>query len=696
MQIMDVGINFFEKNINMALELINFGNFYYDVLEDKTFWSDTMFNIFDVDYEVVPAYNKVLEIIHPEDCEYFHNKYQNALIKKKGFSAEYRIIRRDGEIRVINQYVDLIINDQNQVVKLLGTSVDVTEQRKIHQELKENKKKIRDISNMLEVGIWSKDKKTGQYIFCSKGFETICGYSPYEFEQNLVQWKDIVYKEDVEKFLSRNEKLKDGKVQNFQYRIVHKNGAIKWVQDETIPTFDSNGELIELDGIITDISEQKVNEEQMTYLAYHDYLTGLPNRRMFKNELSALIEKSVLLGTEFALMYLDIDGFKRINDTFGHLIGDKLLSKISSKLKKCIDEQDLICRMGGDEFSVLLRNLKERDPVTIAQKIITALEEPFLIDGYELYITTSIGIAPFQKLDNTKTVYKKADMALYRAKTTGKNNYQICTSLMEDKFLKLYTIERDIRKALKNNDFQLYYQPKVEAHTGKIIGAEALLRWCHHECGMISPDEFIPIAEENGLIFRITDWTLRTVCEQIRQWELLNFPLVPISVNISPKRFFKNDWGKEFIKIITETKVNPNLLELEITESTLIQNEKVFLSSINDLKDIGVKVSLDDFGTGYSSLFYLDKYNLDTVKIDQCFINSYILENKSPLTKYIINLAHELNMNVVAEGVETEKQLTILREQGCDQIQGYLFSKPVPVEYFTELLVQSILTPTSV
>ncbi|MBN8194584.1 EAL domain-containing protein [Bacillus sp. NTK074B] len=295
--------------------------------------------------------------------------------------------------------------------------------------------------------------------------------------------------------------------------------------------------------------------------------------------------------------------------------------------------------------------------------------------------------------EDPETLMARADTALYRAKEMGKNNFQIYTPSMNIESFKVFQLEKDLRKAIKKDELLLHYQPKVDGRTGRLIGAEALIRWQHPEWGLISPHEFIPIAEENGLIIPITDWVIQTVCEKLREWESLQVPLIPISINMSPKRFLRNDWVETILNIIKETGVSPSLLDLEITESVLIQNEETFISSIERLKEIGIRFSLDDFGTGFSSLLYLKKFNVDTVKIDRSFIRDYLNESDAEITKSIIRMAHGLRLTVVAEGVETKEQRMFLIEQECDMIQGYLFSKPVPPEDFQGFLLDPVLIP---
>lgn len=610
----------------------------------------------------------------------FNLTYEGEPVKLLGFRS---LFGKKQEPVIENQ------NENLQAVKGLGKTVEASEQEINRKELEETAKRIMEVFNFLEVAIWSTDMHTNKLLFCSKGVESISGYSYHEFEEGIIFWSDLIYQEDIEEYNKRQQMLKIGKVPKVEYRIVHRSGEVKWVQDDIIPTYDENGKLARMEGILTDTTEHKKVKEQLVYLADHDYLTELPNRKKFEDELDVLVQKSALLKTKFAIMHIDMDGFKRINDTLGYLAGNKLLMEISLRLKQYITKHDLVARIGGDEFSVLIRNMiDEEQVIEVAEKMITSLKEPYSIDSYELYCTASIGISIYPTNgEDITTLLKRSEAALYRAEEMGRNNFQLYTSSMDIGAYKLYTLDRDLRKALERNELVLHYQPKVDAKSGIMVGAEALIRWNHSQWKTISPGEFIPLAEENGLIFNISDWTFRTVCEQITKWEEMNIHTVPVSINISPKIFLKDDWAETLIRIVEETKVDPKLLEIEITESILVENKESFLSSINKLKEIGIRIALDDFGTGFSSLLYLKNYKVDTIKIDRDFIHDNLSENDAHITKAIIRLAHDLNINVIAEGVETEEQLTFLRQQECDQIQGFFFSKPIPVEMFEKYLV---------
>jgi len=433
--------------------------------------------------------------------------------------------------------------------------------------------------------------------------------------------------------------------------------------------------------------------ESLHKSAYHDYLTGLPNFRLFKMCLQDALEQAKLNNTFVAVLFLDLDRFKAVNDTFGHATGDLLLKYISKQIVSCLDEGDTASRIGGDEFTVLLPCLAETtQAVAIATKIMKALENPVIIKGYKIPISTSIGISFYPK-DGTDadTLIKLADRAMYKVKQQGKNNYAFYTK-QEDKYtVNQILLENNIRKAINKNELAVYYQPKINIQDGTVSGVEALVRWLHPEKGVIPPESFIPQAEETGLIIPIGEFVLRQACLQCVKWQKIGLPPIPVSVNLSPHQFLQSTLVSNIERIIKETGIQPELLELEITEgmSMDISRSIVILQA---LKDIGVRIVVDDFGTGYSSLSYLHQLPIDTVKIDKAFINDMTNDHHNEaIVSTIINMAHNLNLTVIAEGAETEEQVIYLKKSLCDDIQGFYFSKPVPAVEFEKLYSQLVM-----
>ncbi|MFS0661085.1 EAL domain-containing protein [Niallia alba] len=443
---------------------------------------------------------------------------------------------------------------------------------------------------------------------------------------------------------------------------------------------------------IRDITKKKEDERQITYMAYHDGLTDLPNRRLFNHQLMKLVNKAKDNFEPLALLYLDMDRFKYINDSLGHLIGDRLLIEISKLLRRCMRHHDFVARVGGDEFNIILPNTNRETALESAENILNEFKKPLYVDNYELFITTSIGISifPYDGEDST-ILTKNADAALYRAKEAGKNQYNVFHSGMNLQSYRKFIMQNDLRNVLERDELKLVYQPKLSLKTNQINGAEALIRWEHPNWGTIMPSEFIPLAEEIGVIIDIGEWVFRTACEQIKEWEKKGITPIRLAVNFSARQFLQKKLAAKLEAILMETETDPSFIEIEITESVLLGNETIITKLFHHLKTLGIHLTIDDFGTGYSSLNYLRRFPFQTLKIDKSFIHD--LSNKHAegvaLARSIISLAKALDMSVVAEGVETKEQLMILKELHCQEIQGYLFSTPVTSDKLEYLLKET-------
>lgn len=593
---------------------------------------------------------------------------------------------------------DITMNVQyEKTIDKMKNSLELAQQigKMTEQKLHESERRFEHIYENLSLGIRSLDVQKREIILLTPAIEDITGYPPDYFYQKGF-WEAILHPDDRNMYLHEYAKLVDGRGFNLQYRIIHKHGEIVWVQDKTLPVFDDEGTLIRIDGIVSNISDQKEYEKKIKHLAYHDSLTDLPNRKFFEHKIESLIEKVAEKDQTFSIMYLNLDRFRNINNTLGQVIGDKLLQQFSHKIHSLLPHSSLFSRFGGDEFGIVLWDYDEQldYPEAIAKTMLDGLNEPFMIEEFELFITASIGISTYLNGTTVEEITKNADAALYRAKAIGKNNYQIHFSTLNIMSFKQYELERDLRKAIENNQLVLHFQPRVDTLTGKIVSAEALVRWEHPEWGLVSPGEFISLAEENGFINDISDWVLTRVCHYISDWNRDKLPVVPISINVATQRFLRNDWISALHRTLTETNVDPTLLEVEITETTLIQHEEIVEYAIRFLKELGIKIALDDFGTGYSSLSHIMDFSIDTIKIDQSFIRQITkTTDVEMIIKSIIFMAKGLGMNVVAEGVETTEQLAFLKQQECHEIQGYIFSKPIPEEMFQLLLKQGMLKP---
>ena len=436
-----------------------------------------------------------------------------------------------------------------------------------------------------------------------------------------------------------------------------------------------------------EMEEIKSAQERLDYMAHYDALTGLPNRTLFTDRLKQALAYAQRNDLMLAVLFIDLDNFKVVNDTLGHMVGDKLLSQVASELAACIREVDTVARLGGDEFTVLLTNINELSDITqVAQKILNTVAKPFMLDGNELFISASIGISVYPDDDKSMdNLIRNADTALYHAKAHGKNTFHFYTSEMNERVQKRAQYEKRLRHAIKNHEFYLNYQPQVEIGTGRIIGVEALLRWNDEDGIPIPPGEFIHIAEETGLIVPVGEWVLYAACAQNVQWQQQGMAPIRMAVNVSANQFRRDDFVQTVKNALHKTGLEPRLLELEITESILVNHEEGVVSTMNELNSMGVSFSIDDFGTGYSSLSYLKRFPVSTLKIDISFIR-HITTNQddAAIALAITSMAHSLRLNVVAEGVETSEQLAVIREHGCDNVQGFLIAKPMlPTDFLS-------------
>ena len=434
-----------------------------------------------------------------------------------------------------------------------------------------------------------------------------------------------------------------------------------------------------------DVMERKNAENRIEFLAHYDELTHLPNRSLLRQRVENLVAMAKRHCYKVALLFIDIDRFKNINDSLGHPIGDLLLQMVAKRFEKCLREEDAVARLGGDEFVIVLPIVKDREGVaSVARKIVAMFNEPFIIEGYNLAVTPSIGISLYPEHGRDfDTLVKNADTAMYLAKQEGRNAFRFYDSRMNEHVTERLMLENELRKAIANNELTLHYQPIVQSGNGQLISAEALARWHHPELGWVSPTKFIPVAEESGLITVIGDWALETACRQNRAWQDSGMGAFPVAVNISAAQFHQSDFCSKVLEIAERNGLEPRFLALEVTESMVMRDIDGTIASLHQLNEAGFPLLIDDFGTGYSSLAYLKRFPIQKLKIDRSFINDLTTSSDDEaIVRAILSLAKALNFKVIAEGVETEAQLACLLEHGCDQIQGYYVSRPIPAEEF--------------
>jgi len=482
-----------------------------------------------------------------------------------------------------------------------------------------------------------------------------------------------------------------GEVVNFESQIYGYDQQTLWINETVRAVPGKNGEIQLFEGSVEDISDRKHYETRLMYQANYDALTGLANRNLLHDRLQHAIASAERYRHQVTVAFIDLDQFKFINDSLGHHTGDHLLKAVAARLTSCVRDSDTVARHGGDEFVVVIDHSNEAVISLLMSKILNSVAQPVMVDGHELHITASIGFSlyPIDGVD-ADTLLKNADAAMYRAKEQGRNNVQFYTEELNRKIHKRVALESILRHALERGEFFLHYQPQVSLHTGAIVGVEALIRWMHKTEGVISPADFIPLAEELGLIVPIGEWVLRTACAQMKAWQTAGLPEIGISVNLSARQFRQRNLAEVVALALHDTGLAPCYLELEITESMMMDNVELAIATLDKLKAMGIKLSIDDFGTGYSSLSYLKRFPIDVLKIDQSFVRDISQDPEdAPIVRSLITLAHSLKLKVIAEGVETQGQLDYLGTHRCDVIQGYYFSRPVSAAAIEQLLQQN-------
>lgn len=513
--------------------------------------------------------------------------------------------------------------------------------------------------------------QAGRIIDCDDSLAELFGYTKSELiNQSIYSFIDSRYTNLIKNNMNKHLDTP------YLVKAYKKSGFPLYVDVLPHPYPDKDGDL--RIAVLRDVTDRVQSEKQIQFMAYYDELTDLPNRNFFMKTLEEAIAEIQNKDCQMAVHFVDIDYFKQINDTLGYQFGDALLQSCAKRLKQLLNTKNFIARMSGDEFLILQRDIKSKaEAEAFAKKVINAFQTPIKVQDFEIFTTVSIGISIYpENADKPNELVKQADSAMYVIKENQRNHYKLFESSITKDFKEMLTIENEMRRAIKQKQFEVHYQPQVDISNDQVIGFEALLRWKHPSRGYISPGMFIPLAEKTGLIIEIGDWVLREACRQNKKWHEKGYGPTKVSVNLSVKQFLQKDLVNKVKQILLETKLDSAFLELEITESMSMSNEAYIMETLKGLKELGVNVSIDDFGTGYSSMKYLSQFPLSKLKIDQLFIRGDKEQNQA-IVKSIIHLSHSLDMKVIAEGVETKEQLEFLKSQKCDEIQGFYFSKPV-------------------
>jgi diguanylate cyclase (GGDEF)-like protein/PAS domain S-box-containing protein len=679
-----------EMRYREAQRLAKIGNWEWDLTTNTSWWSDELYRILEENPNTYAAtFDNFLAKVHPEDRETLIEGQKRIAPGADAYApTESRLVFADGREKRIEQLVQARVDGQGKPIAIVGSVHDITERRALEGKLRESEARYSSTVELAAVGI-AHVAVDGRFIWFNKRFHEMLGYDHDELLERTI--KDVSHPDDAHLSDRDRSRMHEGAIASLtvEKRYVRKDGATIWVRITGAPRRGTDGSLLYDVSIVEDITVRKTAEDKVQYLATHDELTGLPNRALFGELLQHAIDAAKRHDRKCAVLFIDLDRFKIVNDSLGHEAGDLLLKEVAERLRRCIRESDVVGRLGGDEFVVLLSEMQEIEAAAeTAKRVLASLHAPITIMQHECRVTGSIGIASYPNdAHDAAMLLKHADMAMYLAKDEGKNNFQFYSADMAPMSVEHLELEVRLANALQRGEFSLQYQPRVDIATGEIRGTEALLRWWNPDLGTMSPAQFIPLAEDTGLIVAIGKWVLRTACEQNMAWQKRGLPAVVMSVNLSPRQFKDAELLSDITEILAESGMAPELLELEITESMIMQHVDIAAEKAAAMKQLGIRLAIDDFGTGYSSLSQLKRFPIDTLKIDRAFVRD-IPESAddTAITKAVVSLGKALGVRVVAEGVETAAQHQFLRDNGCDEMQGFFFSKPCHPDALADLL----------
>jgi diguanylate cyclase (GGDEF)-like protein/PAS domain S-box-containing protein len=679
-----------EMRYREAQRLAKIGSWEWDLTTNTSWWSEELYSILEEDPGAYSAtFENFLAKVHPEDRQVLIDGQKTIAVGSNAYApTESRLVFPDGREKRIEQLIQARVDGRGRPVAIVGSVHDITERRALESKLRESEARYASTVELAAVGI-AHVAADGRFIWCNRRFREMLAYDHDELLARTI--RDVSHPEDAHLADRDRARMHEGEIDSLtvEKRYVRKDGATIWVRITGAPRRAPDGSLLYDVSIVEDITVRKAAEARVQYLATHDELTALPNRNLFGELLQHAIDAAKRRERRCAVLFIDLDRFKIVNDSLGHEAGDLLLREVATRLKQCIRDSDVVGRLGGDEFVVLLNQIQDISAAAeTAKRILASLHAPVTIKDKECRVTGSIGIASYPSdARDAATLMKHADMAMYLAKDEGKNNFQFYSADVTPMSVEHLELEVRLANALQRGEFSLQYQPRVDIVTGEIVGVEALLRWWNPDLGTMSPAQFIPLAEDTGLIVAIGKWVMRTACEQNVAWQKRGLPSVVMSVNLSPRQFKDTALLSDISGILAETGMAPELLELEITESMIMQHVDIAAEKATAMKQLGLRLAIDDFGTGYSSLSQLKRFPIDTLKIDRAFVRDIPQSSDdTAITKAVVSLGKALGVRVVAEGVETEAQVQFLRDNGCDEMQGFFFSRPCHPDALADLL----------
>lgn len=625
----------------------------------------------------------IAELVLPEDLAMDEMSQHELIEGRRQFHvSEKRLLRKDGSIIWARIRLS-VVRDKDQSIRYqIALVEDITDARQAQSRLRDIQTRLTLAKRVGQIGFWEFEPSTGN-VFFSPVWKRQLGYEDIELQDSYDEFDSRLHPDDATRVHAERKRFiaHPSEGCNIEFRLKHKDGTYRWIWSHAVALFDEQGQVAKIVGSHIDVTERKCIEEKMRQMAQYDALTGLPNRSLIYELAHQLLASARRNGTKIAVMFFDLDRFKPVNDTYGHELGDKMLQEVATRLKNSVREEDVVGRLGGDEFMAMLTGIRTSDDVRHASvHLLDRLRQPYVIDNVQFSTSPSIGVSLFpddgQDID---ALIRHADAAMYHAKENGRNRVEFFSPEVHVGVQRTLTTEQRLRRALDHGEFELFYQPIIGTQDERLAGMEALIRWHPANPEAMGPAEFIPIAETSGLINNLGDWVMQEACRQHTEWCRQGLPPIRIAVNVSPIQFRSRDFLERVSALLSAAGIDPGWLELELTEGTVMRQVEDATRTLSDLKQLGVSISLDDFGTGYSSLSYLAMLPIDKIKVDRSFIRNIEQDSRSrAITETVIALGKKIGVQVVAEGIESTNAFDLLRESGCDLGQGYLLSRPLP------------------